>query len=63
MATLYIPTFYFLLNIPGELIISHTSMTKMSFQIIVIKFPTQVFISTLDLIKEVRELEMRIKSS
>lgn len=32
----------------------------MSFQIITIKFPIQVFITILDFIKEVRELEMRM---
>lgn len=51
-------TFQFLLNIPGELIIFYIFMTKMSFQVFVIKFPIMVFITILDLIKEFRGLEI-----
>lgn len=51
-------TFQFLLNIPGELIIFCIFMTKMSFQVFVIKFPIMVFITILDLIKEFRGLEI-----
>lgn len=44
------------------LIIFHTCLydKNMSFQIIMIKFPTQAFITILHLIKEVRRLEMRM---
>lgn len=51
-------TFQFLLNIPGELIIFYIFMTKMSFQVFVIKSPIMVFITILDLIKEFRGLEI-----
>lgn len=51
-------TFQFLLNILGELIIFHIFMTKISFQVFVIKFPIMMFITILDLIKEFRELEI-----